>query len=424
MVGEDYSMVKLFHGCKVMKAYLVFASVLLVTVLSTAGIALPYPILAPLFMGGEVNGLNEFMSIPPELLMGFSLAIYPLGIFIGGSVIGALSDSYGRKKLLVYTLFLSVFGYFITAYAIASQQYILFIVARFLTGICEGNLSIARAIALDLGQKIDKTRAMSLIAAASFLGWLVGPLAGGYLAEYGAEVAFQVAGIAVFVCMVFVALVITETHKVNNKQPFLSLLKSHNSLTLLKHSNVFHIFVFQFVFCLGLNAFYEFYPVWLVMERSYVPSMIGETTAIMTLSMMLASVLMVTKLKRFFGLVPTIITSVLLSAFFMGILPFFSGNLMLLTFALTGVSIAIYNGLLPVYVSEQNQHLGNGALMGLLTVTFCIANAIIAILGSIVLTISAVFPLYLGAVLILFSGVLMIKFVLDHHRDLASFETP
>ncbi|WP_298773135.1 MFS transporter [uncultured Shewanella sp.] len=393
-----------------MKAYLVFASVLLVTVLSTAGIALPYPILAPLFMGDNINKLNQFMGISSELLLGFSLAIYPLGIFIGGSFIGALSDHYGRKKLLVYTLVFSVFGYFLTAYAITSEDYLLFIFARFATGLCEGNLSIARAIALDLGDKIDKTRAMSLIAAASFLGWLVGPLAGGYLAQYGVEVAFQVAGIAVLCCLFFVKIVITETHQVQEHHSVLSLLKSNNSLVLLKQPIILSIFIFQFIFCLGLNAFYEFYPVWLLLERGYGSSMIGETTAIMTLCMMLASVLLVTKLKRFFGLLPTIITALIFSAFLMGILPLFSGTGMLVIFALTGITVAIYNGLLPVYTSDVNQHIGNGALMGLLTVTFCIANAVIAIFGSLALTISAVFPLYLGAILIGLSSLLVIKF--------------
>ncbi|WP_299004245.1 MFS transporter [uncultured Shewanella sp.] len=393
-----------------MKAYWVFASVLLVTVLSTAGIALPYPILAPLFMGDQANELNQFMAISPELLLGFSLAIYPLGIFIGGSFIGALSDTYGRKKLLVYTLIISVLGYFLTAYAITSEDYLLFIFARLVTGLCEGNLSIARAIALDLAEKIDKTRAMSLIAAASFLGWLVGPLAGGYLAQYGAEVAFQVAGIAVLLCLFFVMLVITETHRVIQNQSFLFLLKSNNSLVLLKQPTILSIFIFQFIFCLGLNAFYEFYPVWLLVERGYESSMIGETTAIMTFSMMLASVLVVTKLKRFFGLLPTIITALICSALLLGILPLFSGTSMVVLFALTGVTIAIYNGLLPVYTSEVNRHVGNGALMGLLTVTFCIANAVMAIFGSLVLTISIAFPMYLGAILIGLSSLLVIKF--------------
>ncbi|MCL1127800.1 hypothetical protein [Shewanella surugensis] len=117
-------------------------------------------------------------------------------------------------------------------------------------------------------------------------------------------------------------------------------------------------------------------------ERDYLPSMIGETTAIMTLSMMLASVFMVTKLKRLFGIISTLITAMVLSVFFMGILPLFSGNLMIFIFGLTGIFITIYNGLLPVYAFELNKDVGNGALMGLLTVTFCIANAVIAIVGQ------------------------------------------
>ncbi|MCL1127801.1 hypothetical protein [Shewanella surugensis] len=87
---------------------------------------------------------------------------------------------------------------------------------------------------------------MSLIAAASFFGWLVGPLAGGYLAQYGAAMAFQVAAVAVFLCMIFVATVIKETHKVSNEQSFLSLFKSNNSLTLLSHPNILNLFVLQF----------------------------------------------------------------------------------------------------------------------------------------------------------------------------------
>lgn len=394
-----------------MKTYLVFASALLVTLLSCAGIALPYPILAPLFMSGQINHLNTYMGFSPELLLGVALAIYPLGIFIGGSFIGALSDAYGRKKLLVWTLFISILGYVLSAYAIVTEQYLLFIAARFFTGLCEGNLSIARAIALDLGETIDKTRAMSLLGAASFSGWLVGPLAGGYLADYGAEVAFQAAGVAIAVCMVFVMFVITETHKVVNDKPFTTLLKSHNSLNLLRIKSVRKIFVFQLIFCLGLNAFYEFYPVWLVVQRDFLPSMIGEITAIMTTCMMLTSVFLVTRLKRQFGIQPTLVGAMVMSAVLMALLPLLTGTSMMIVFALTGVSLAIYNGLLPVYASDINKEVGNGALMGLLTVTFCIANTIMALVGSVILKVSSSAPLILGGGLIIVASILLTRFI-------------
>ncbi|NQZ10740.1 MAG: MFS transporter [Algicola sp.] len=392
------------------KDHLVFASVLMVTLLSCAGIALPYPIMAPLFMSGQANGLNTFMSVSPEMLLGFAMAIYPLGIFIGGSFIGALSDSYGRKKLLVITLFISILGYAITAYAVVEQNYLLFIAARFFTGLCEGNISIARAIALDLGKTIDKTRAMSLVSAASFLGWLIGPLAGGYLAVYGAEVAFIAAGVAIFVCMVFVMLVINETHKVVNDKPFVTLLKSHNSLSLLKNPVVFQIFVFQFIFTLGLNAFYEFYPVWLVIERGFQASDIGNITAVTTVCMTLSSLVLVTKLKRMFGIKASVIGSLVVSAILLAIMPFTESTGMFVVFAFIGVSLAVYNGLLPVFASDIVSDVGNGALMGLLTVIFCISNAIIALVGSYALTLHPALPLFLGSGLVALSMVLFTRF--------------
>ncbi|MCL1127237.1 MFS transporter [Shewanella surugensis] len=397
-----------------MNHYLVLTYVLLVTVLSTAGLALPYPILAPLFMSGELNGLNDFMSISPALLLGIALAVYPLGIFIGGAVIGALSDSYGRKKCLVITLFLSVCGYMSSAYAIVNEAYLLFLMARFITGLCEGNVSISRAIALDLGDRLDKTRAMSLIGGAFFLGWLIGPLAGGYLAEYGPEVAFQVAGVAISFCMFFVILVIPETHKVKTNKSFYRLVRSHNSLTLLRYPRIYQLFILQLIFCLGLNAFYEFFPVWLTIEKGYLPYMIGDTMAIMGLSMMLTSVCVVTLLKGWLGMEVSLVSSILMTALFMLVIPFLSDVSMIAAFALTGASIAIYNGLLPAYASDTNQDVGSGALMGLLTATFFLANSVIAILGSIILILSPAFPLFLGSCLILISTLLMMKFIYTH----------
>ena len=82
------------------------------------------------------------------------------------------------------------------------------------------------------------------------------------------------------------------------------------------------------------------------------------------------------------------------------------------------VGIAIYNGLLPVYASDIAKEVGNGALMGLLTVTFCIANAIIALIGSVVLKYSPQLPLFLGSALVFVATVLLVRFIyvkLEYH---------
>ena len=393
------------------REHLIFAAVLLVTLLSCAGIALPYPILAPLFMDGTANGLNQFMGISPQMLLGMALASYPLGMFVGGTFIGALSDSYGRKHILSLTLLLSVGGYLVSAWAVISENYLLFLASRFLTGMCEGNIAIVRAIALDLSANIDKTRAMSLISASTFLGWLVGPLAGGYLAIYGSEVAFYAAAGGILFCWGFVMLVVGETHKVENDKSFMTLVRSHNSLHLLKVDGVRRLFIFQFVYTMGLNAFYEFYPVWLVMARDYTSAGIGNVTAVMTICMTLTSVLVITKVKRTIGLKAGMVAGMVACVAAMILLPISHGVMMFAVFSLAGAGIAMNSGLLPVLASESNPDLGSGALMGLLTIAFFLSNVIIALIGSYVLTWGAQLPLFIAGAFIGLSAIMLIQFV-------------
>ena len=313
----------------------------------------------------------------------------------------------------MWTLFISIIGYLVSAYAIVNESFMLFIGARFFTGLCEGNVSIARAIALDLGETIDKTRAMSLISAATFLGWFLGPLAGGYLAHYGSEVAFEVGGMAIGLCMLMTIFAVKETHVVENNQSFMRLVKSHNSFYLLKHPVIFGIFIFQLCFTFGLNAFYEFYPVWLVTERDHLPKDIGHITATMTVFMTLTSLFLVTRLKHAVGIKVALVGSVAVASILMGILPQTSAWLMVVIFALTGICISIYNGLLPVFMSDSVKDVGNGALMGLITVTFCIANTVVALVGSIALQYGAAVPMYLGCGFVFLAAILLAKFMFN-----------
>lgn len=90
-------------------------------------------------------------------------------------------------------------------------------------------------------------------------------------------------------------------------------------------------------------------------------------------------------------------------------------------FVFTGVCISIYNGLLPVFMSDVAKDVGSGALMGLITVTFCIANTVIALVGSVALQYGAAVPMYMGCAFILLSAVLLVRYMLnlDEYLSLA-----
>lgn len=384
---------------------------LCVTLLASMGISLPYPVLTPLFIGAAPTPLNQYGGLSGNILLTIIIAVYPLGIFIGSSFIGALSDRFGRKNVLGQTLIICFIGYWVSAYALMEQNYLLLLISRFLTGITEGNVAIARAIALDIGETGDeksaqsKTAAISFINSAVFLGWLLGPLIGGLLAEVQSYYAMLAAAFGAFVCYILVTVFLQETHVVSftSKLSVWQAVRRENSFYLLKSLWIRKLFYAYFIYTLAINLFYEFYPIWLVDKQSYGALDIGLATTNMTLFMTLSSVFLVTYFQKRFGLITPMRAAMALLACTLLVVPSSGGIQTHLLFAMCGLLIAIFNGLLPVYVSENEPSSGNGATMGLLTMTFCLANVFASIVGGVLLMFDSTIPIYMSAGFFLFA---------------------
>ncbi|NMH65653.1 MFS transporter [Shewanella salipaludis] len=373
----------------------ILAVTLLVTLISVAGIALPYPILAPLFSEAS-SPLTQFMQLPPELLLGIVLGIYPLGIIIGSSFIGALSDHLGRKRVLSLTLLGSALGYGLTGLAAASGNFLLFCLARLLTGICEGNIAIARAIATDLHPKIDKLRSFSLISAMGYGGYLLGPLVGGQLAFAGTEVVFYLAALACLVCTLL-------SHGLLPKA--LDARVQHadkgSSLVLLKDAQLRRFFLLYLLLTLGVNIYYEFYPLWLVQQQDYSAVGISWATVFLTSCMIATSLMFNPRLQRRFSQAQAGLLGMLLFSLALAMLPASGHFSFLLCFALMGMGIAIYNGFLPAYISTAYEHRAQGQLMGMLVTIFCVGNLLAAIIGSLLSLLAVQWALLVGAITVL-----------------------
>jgi len=108
----------------------ILAAVCLLGLMSTIGVSMPYPILAPIFVGGPVDGFTHFADMQPSVLMGIALAANPLGILIGSLVSGPLSDRHGRRLVLAVTLIATLAGHLLTAWALVLRNYPLFTPSR------------------------------------------------------------------------------------------------------------------------------------------------------------------------------------------------------------------------------------------------------------------------------------------------------
>ena len=168
---------------------LLIGSTCLLALLSTIGASIAYPLLPPLFTG-TANGLNAFLGLPPTLLFGFALMINPVGLLLGSAVLGPVSDSLGRRRMLLLTAIGAALGHLLTAYALLVESYPLLIGARFFTGLLEGNGAILRAL---LAERLDgplRKHALSWVNGAFNLGWLAGPLLSGLSARHSVALPF------------------------------------------------------------------------------------------------------------------------------------------------------------------------------------------------------------------------------------------
>lgn len=349
--------------------------------LSTLGAALPYPLLAPLFVDAPMDAFNHFLGLPPKLLFGIALALNPLGILLGNLVIGPMSDHYGRRPVMLGSLLLTVVGNLVTALAIWRRDYPLFLIARFGTGVVEGNVTVARALIADLHPAVDRTRGFSYLNAALYAGWLLGPLLGGLTAREGNTLPFLVASALLLPPLLLTGWLLPRHAEPTESRPLLALLRQGNTLQLLRHPLLRTALLAHLGFTIGTNAFYEFYPLWLVEFVGYGSTGIALATGALCLMM-----LTVSTVTGRFGLQVDPLTGAsrfaLLGAITLLALALLPGHAGLAMLVLTGIPISLYNALLPAYLSGRFAEHGQGAVMGLVVTTFYLANVLIALTGS------------------------------------------
>ncbi len=147
------------------------------------GFGIIYPILVPVFMGeSSILGVESTASMQ-SFWYGITLAVFPLCLFFGATLLGSLSDFYGRKKILLVCLLGMGISSLLTGLAIDQGNIILLIVSRMVAGITAGSMPIAQAVVMDLSDDKEKASNLGIVILAGSLGFLMGPLAGGVFTD-------------------------------------------------------------------------------------------------------------------------------------------------------------------------------------------------------------------------------------------------
>jgi MFS family permease len=380
-----------------MKNALLIAAACLLALLSTIGASLPYPILPPLFASGAESGLNQFLGLPPKLLFSVAVMINPLGLLIGSTVLGALSDRYGRRPVLLATGLGAALGHALTAGAMLLESYPLFLAARFATGLLEGNGAVARAMLAERLEGTLRNRAIGWLNGAFHFGWLAGPLLGGLTVGFGLTVPFWIAAGALLAVALVVMAVLPREAPSTLTTSWWQVARDRHSLNLLKHTELRTLFKLQLAVTCGVTAFYEFYPLWLVEVGRYDAQGIAAINVglcgLMTLSSLFSGRPSATAPRKrasihAFGIACAVALVAL-------------GNLWvgMVGIVLFGLPNSFYNAVVQNWASDRFGAHGQGAVMGLLSTTFCLANILMALAGAVLTLIDTRLVLLLGAAL-------------------------
>lgn len=189
------------------------------------GLAIIIPIIPDLIMELTGEGISEASAYGGLLL--FSYAIMQ---FIFSPILGGLSDKYGRRPILLISLFGLGIDYIF--HALAPTLAWLF-VGRLIAGICGASFTTANAYIADVSTPEKRAQNFGLVGAAFGLGFIIGPMIGGFVGDYfGVRAPFYAAAALSLLNVIYGYFVLPESLPKEERRPF-SFKRSNAFSTLV-----------------------------------------------------------------------------------------------------------------------------------------------------------------------------------------------
>jgi DHA1 family tetracycline resistance protein-like MFS transporter len=146
--------------------------------------------------------------------LGFAFAFTQ---FIFAPLVGNLSDQYGRRPIILISLFAFALDYLLLAF---SPTITWLFVGRIIAGLSGASITTASAYIADISTPENRAKNFGMIGAAFGLGFIIGPVLGGLLGQYGSRVPFYAAAILCLCNFLYGYFILPESLSKENRRAF------------------------------------------------------------------------------------------------------------------------------------------------------------------------------------------------------------
>lgn len=185
--------------------------IMVAVLIDMISIGLIIPVLPPL-VGTFAGSASEHTLAYLAVTVAFGIAN-----FIGAPVLGALSDRYGRRPVMLIGFSGLALSFFTTAMATALWMLVL---VRLFSGAMQANAAVANAYVADITAPEDRAKRFGMLGAAFGMGFILGPVMGGILGDIDLHLPFYVAGVLALTNWIYGYFVLPESLKPENRRPF------------------------------------------------------------------------------------------------------------------------------------------------------------------------------------------------------------
>lgn len=366
--------------------------------LSGIGFSMIMPIIPFLVQPYVTNSANETMIV--TLLT----CIYAVCVFFSAPILGALSDRYGRRPLLLICILGSAIGYFV--FGIGGALWVLF-AGRIIDGITGGNISILFAYFADITPSKDRTKYFGWMSAILGIACAIGPTLGGFLAKFGYSVPLYFGAIITLINFIYGIFYMPESLDNNNKlekitarriNPFVQLVD------ILSMKSLKRLLIAAFLLWIANGSLQAIFSLFIIDTFNWTPAIIGLMFSIMGIQDMISQGLIMPRLlKRFsdvqivvLGMISEVIGYALIgSSALFSFYPLFIIGMFIFGF---GDSIfgPAFNGILSKSADAKEQGKIQGGSQSIQSLSRIIGPIIG---GQIYISLGHIAPAFMGAVL-------------------------